>query len=246
MEPESVPSRQRTVRPHRGNPPPFDVKNGSSRRNCTRFNQCPKRHARLRFRRHHRRHGRLVERKPSPRSARWQRRNRSHRVRSRSSAAPAAARLHPSFPVPKKGSSTTSPGFVQASNMRYSNASGFCVGWAFGSAALQPFLPAADRKCPVRPHLQFVVERLHRPVIERIFRRLVARCPDQRLVRIGEPRPLEIGHRIGFAPHDVVQNPEAPHPASAIRRGRYCGSCRSPTASHSVSKCAAPRSATLR
>ena len=79
----------------------------------------------------------------------------------------------------------------------------------FCPAALDAFLSAADRKAPVRPHLEFVVERLHRAVIERIFRAFTARCPDQRLVRIGEPRALEIGHRIGLAPDDIVQNPEA-------------------------------------
>ena len=36
----------------------------------------------------------------------------------------------PVVPVPKKGSSTMSPGFVEASSTRCSNASGFCVGCA--------------------------------------------------------------------------------------------------------------------
>ena len=40
----------------------------------------------------------------------------------------------PVVPVPKNGSSTTSPGLVAARITRWSSASGFCVGW--------PFLPA--------------------------------------------------------------------------------------------------------
>jgi hypothetical protein len=79
----------------------------------------------------------------------------------------------------------------------------------FGAIALQPLLPAADRQHPVRAHLQLVIERLHRLVIERIFCILTLAGPDQRLMRVGEAGAFEIGHRVGLAPDDVVEDPEA-------------------------------------
>ena len=46
--------------------------------------------------------------------------------------------------------------------------------------------------------------------MEGVFLRiLVARGPDQRLMRVGEAPAAEIRHRIGLAPDDVVQDPEA-------------------------------------
>ena len=78
-----------------------------------------------------------------------------------------------------------------------------------GAVLLDAFLPAANREGPVRPHLQFVVQRLHRAVVERVFRVLALRCPDQRFMRVGEARALEIGHRVDLAPDDVVEDPEA-------------------------------------
>ena len=41
----------------------------------------------------------------------------------------------PVVPVPKKGSSTMSPGLVVALRMRNSSASGFWVGWTFSSSS---------------------------------------------------------------------------------------------------------------
>ena len=98
---------------------------------------------------------------------------------------------------------------------------------------LQPLAPGADREGPVAAHLQLVVQCLHRAVVELVARLLALARPDQRLVRIGEARAAEIGHRVGLAPHDVVEDPEAQilqsraeavdiviaadHPQSAIR-----------------------------
>jgi hypothetical protein len=41
----------------------------------------------------------------------------------------------PVVPVPKKGSSTTSPGLVVARMMRWRSDSGFCVGWALAPSS---------------------------------------------------------------------------------------------------------------
>ena len=76
-------------------------------------------------------------------------------------------------------------------------------------ALLQPLRPVADRQHPVAAHLQFVVERLHRAVVEVILGLLALRTPQQRLMRIGEARAAEIGHRVRLAPDDVVEDPEA-------------------------------------
>src|SRR3546814_1860854 len=72
---------------------------------------------------------------------------------------------------------------------------------------LEPLLPAADRDQPVAAHLKLVVERLHRAIIEGVARLLAHRRPDQRLMRVGEARALEIGHRVRLAPDDVVEDP---------------------------------------
>ena len=74
---------------------------------------------------------------------------------------------------------------------------------------LQAFVAGAQRDHPVRPHLDAVVQRLQRLIVEGIFRRLVAARPDQRLMRIGQTLALEIRHRVGLAPDHIVQNPEA-------------------------------------
>ena len=74
---------------------------------------------------------------------------------------------------------------------------------------LQPLGAGADRDQPVRAHLQILVQRLHRLVIEGVARLRPHRRPDQRLMRIGEAAPAEIRHRVGLAPDHVVQHPEA-------------------------------------
>jgi len=38
---------------------------------------------------------------------------------------------------------------------------------------------------------------------------LVLGAPDQGLVRVGEARTAEVGHRVRLAPHDVVEDPIA-------------------------------------
>ena len=74
---------------------------------------------------------------------------------------------------------------------------------------LQPLRPGADREQPVGAHLQLVVQRLHRLVVEGVARLWPHRHPDQRLMRVGEAAPAEIRHGVGLAPHHVVQHPEA-------------------------------------
>ena len=66
----------------------------------------------------------------------------------------------------------------------------------------------ADRKLPVGAHLQIIVQRLHRLVIECVARILRTRCPDQRFMGICETAATEIRHRVGLAPHNIVQHPE--------------------------------------
>ncbi len=75
--------------------------------------------------------------------------------------------------------------------------------------AFQALMAGADRQRPVGAHLQLVVQRLHRFVVEGVL--LLGRLgrPDQRLMRIGEAAAAEIRHRVCLAPHHVVQDPEA-------------------------------------
>ncbi len=76
-------------------------------------------------------------------------------------------------------------------------------------AAFESFLAGAQRKEPIGAHLDVVVTRFQRLVIERIIALCgVARRPDQGLVRIGETAAAKIRHRIRFAPDDIVQDPE--------------------------------------
>ena len=58
-------------------------------------------------------------------------------------------------------------------------------------------------------HLQIVVQRLHGGIVEAVAARLLARRPDQRLVRIGETAAPEIRHRVGFAPDHIIEDPES-------------------------------------
>ena len=94
---------------------------------------------------------------------------------------------------------------------RASSASGFWVGCSFlPSRALEPLLAGAERDGPVGAHLDVFVAGFERFVVEGVaLGARVARRPDQRLVRVGEAAAAEIRHRVGFAPHHVVQDPEA-------------------------------------
>ena len=77
-------------------------------------------------------------------------------------------------------------------------------------AAFEPFLAGAQREQPIGAHLNVVVTRFQRLVIERIIAVCgVARRPNQGLVRIGEAAAAKIRHRIRFAPDDIVQDPKA-------------------------------------
>ena len=94
---------------------------------------------------------------------------------------------------------------------RVSSASGFCVGWALRPASsFSRSGPGADRQEPVGADLAILVAGLERLVIERIGLGVGAsRRPDHRLVGVGEAAAAEIRHRIGLAPDDVVEDPEA-------------------------------------
>ena len=77
-------------------------------------------------------------------------------------------------------------------------------------AAFEPFLAGAQRKQPIGAHLDIVVARLERFVVERIILGWsLPRRPDQCLVRVGEAAAAKIRHRVGFAPDDVVEDPQA-------------------------------------
>ena len=94
---------------------------------------------------------------------------------------------------------------------RNSSASGFCVGCAFlpsspfsRSPPVQSGSSQSERIC--RPSFSSFID----IVVEGVaLGGLVARRPDQRLVRVGEALALEVRHRVGLAPDDVVQQPEA-------------------------------------
>ena len=74
---------------------------------------------------------------------------------------------------------------------------------------LQAFVAGADGDEPVRAHLHVFIAGFERIVMEGVALRFGAlRGPDHGLVRIGEAAALEVRHRVGLAPHDVVQDPE--------------------------------------
>ena len=77
-------------------------------------------------------------------------------------------------------------------------------------AALEPLLAGAQRDGPVGANLDIFVAGLERLVIEGVaLAARLARRPDHGLVRIGEAAAAEVRHRVGLAPHHVVQDPEA-------------------------------------
>ena len=142
----------------------------------------------------------------------------------------------PVVPVPKNGSSTRSPGFVVASSTRCSSASGFCVGCAFlPPSSLQPLRAGADREQPVRAHLQVVVERLQRLVVEG------GRAASSRAAQISvscalvKRLPRKFGIGFDLAPDDVVLDPEAEILQRHAERGRCCDRSRSPRSRRSAS-----------
>src|SRR5262245_28640726 len=70
-------------------------------------------------------------------------------------------------------------------------------------------LPApADRKMPVAPELKIVIPRLQRFIVEGVcLLPLRLLRPDERFVSVAEPHAAKIGHRIGFHPRHVVEDP---------------------------------------
>ena len=77
-------------------------------------------------------------------------------------------------------------------------------------SALEAFFAGAERDQPVGTRLHVLVGSLQGFVVERIaLGVLVARGPDHGLVGVGEAAAAEIRHRIGLAPDDVVEDPEA-------------------------------------
>src|SRR5262249_12893920 len=77
-------------------------------------------------------------------------------------------------------------------------------------AVLEPLLAGAQRQRPVGAHLDVLVAGLERFVIERVALAAgVARRPDHGLMRVGEAPAAEVRHRVGLAPDNVVENPEA-------------------------------------
>ena len=76
--------------------------------------------------------------------------------------------------------------------------------------ALEAFLAGAQRDQPVGTRLHVLIGGLQRFIVERIaFGLFVARGPDHGFVGIGEAAAAKIRHRIGLAPDDIVENPEA-------------------------------------
>ena len=77
-------------------------------------------------------------------------------------------------------------------------------------SAFKPFVAGAQRDQPVGTRLHILVGGLEGLVVEGIaLGFFVARGPDHGLVGIGEAAAAEIRHRIGLAPDDVIENPEA-------------------------------------
>ncbi len=75
---------------------------------------------------------------------------------------------------------------------------------------LQPLGACAQRDEPVGADLEVLVAGLQGVVVEGVVLGVLALGgPDHRLVRVGEAAAAEIGHRVGLAPHDVVEDPEA-------------------------------------
>ena len=79
----------------------------------------------------------------------------------------------------------------------------------FLAANFQPLASRADRQLPVAAHLQLLVQRAHRVMVERVARPALLLSPEQGLVSIREPDPPEVGHGIGLNPDDIVEDPVA-------------------------------------
>ena len=76
--------------------------------------------------------------------------------------------------------------------------------------ALEAFVAGAQWDQPVGTRLHVLVGGLQRFIVERIaFCFFVARGPDHGFVGVGEATSTKIRHRIGLAPDDIVENPEA-------------------------------------
>src|ERR1700693_3644561 len=75
-------------------------------------------------------------------------------------------------------------------------------------SVLEALLAGAQRQRPVRAHLHVIVARLERLVVEGVATRLLARRPDERLMRVGEAAAAEVRHGVGLAPHHIVEDPK--------------------------------------
>ena len=73
----------------------------------------------------------------------------------------------------------------------------------------ETFMACANRKHPVGAHLHTFVEGLQSFVIEGVFAGFLFGGPDHGFMRVGEAFATEVGHRIRFAPHSIIEDPEA-------------------------------------
>ena len=69
-------------------------------------------------------------------------------------------------------------------------------------------MAGADRQHPVTAHLDPFVQRLQRFVVEGVFAAFFLACPDHCFMGVGKAFAAEIRHRVGFAPDNIVQQPE--------------------------------------
>ena len=72
---------------------------------------------------------------------------------------------------------------------------------------LQAFLAAAQGQAPVTAHLQIIIERLERLMVEGVARALGLLRPQQRLMRVCKAHAAKVWHRVGLHPHHIVQDP---------------------------------------
>ena len=198
---------QRPVRPHRGLPAPLRIRQHRAGLQIAGLNQRPERNLGLRLRRLHRLHRRLVERQRG-RDPFLGHLDIGRFALDPDEAPPQPPRHRARGPRPEEGIEHHVARIGAGEQHAIQQRLGLLRRVRLDAAALQPFRSAADRQHPVGAHLQLVVQALHRPIVERVARAFALRRPDQRLVRIGEARALEIGHGVRLAPDDVVQDPE--------------------------------------
>lgn len=79
----------------------------------------------------------------------------------------------------------------------------------FLAVDLDPLLTCTEGDDPITAHLQAIIERFQRMMIESVLCPFEFACPDQGFMRVGKTHSTKVRHWVALDPDHIVENPES-------------------------------------